>query len=52
MELLRRFEAARPNDRAFLQVQDFADLNTSAFAGIPEWNTFTEHCATCADCKK
>lgn len=52
MDLLRRFEEARPNDYAFLQAQDFVDLSTSAFVGIPEWDTFTEHCATCEDCKK
>jgi hypothetical protein len=52
MDLLRRFEEARPNDYAFLQVQDFADLSTSAFAGIPEWDVFTEHRGTCEDCKE
>jgi hypothetical protein len=52
MDLLRRLEEARPNDYAFLQAQDFADLSTSAFVGIPEWDAFTEHCATCEDCKK
>jgi len=51
MDLLRRLEAARPNDYAFLQAQDFADLSTSAFAGIPEWDAFTEHYKTCEDCK-
>ena len=52
MDLLRRFEEARPNDYAFLQAQDFVDLSTSAFVGIPEWDAFTEHCETCKDCKK
>jgi hypothetical protein len=52
MDLLHRFEEARPNDYAFLQVQDFVDLSTSAFVGIPEWDAFTEHCKTCEDCKK
>lgn len=52
MDLLRRFEAARPNDYAFLQAKDFVDLRTSAFAGIPEWDAFTEHCETYEDCKK
>jgi hypothetical protein len=52
MDLLHRFEEARPNDYAFLQAQDFVDLSTSAFAGIPEWDAFTEHCETCEDCKK
>ncbi len=51
MDLLHRFEEARPNDYAFLQAQDFVDLSTSAFDGIPEWDAFTEHCATCEDCK-
>ena len=51
MDLLRRFEAARPNDYAFLQAQDFVDLGTSAFVGILEWDAFTEHCEMCEDCK-
>ena len=52
MNLLRRLEAARPNDYAFLQAQDFVDLRTSAFVGIPEWDAFIEHCEACEDCKK
>lgn len=52
MELLRRFEEARPNDYRFLQAQDFADLNTSAFAGILEWDAFTEHWETREACKE
>ena len=52
MDLLRRLEAARPNDYAFLQAQDFVDHSTSGFVGIPEWDAFTEHCETCEDCKK
>jgi hypothetical protein len=52
MELLRRFQAARPRDYALLEVQDFPDLSTSAFDGILEWDAFTEHCATCKDCKE
>jgi hypothetical protein len=52
MDLLHRFEEARPNDYAFLQAQDFADLRASAFDGISEWDAFTEHCETCEDCQK
>jgi hypothetical protein len=52
IDLLRRFQAARPNDYAFLEVQDFDDLNTSGFDGILEWDAFTEHCAPCEECKK
>jgi hypothetical protein len=52
MDLLRRLEEARPNDYAFLQAQDFVDLSTSAFVGIPEWDAFTKDCETCEDCKK
>jgi len=52
MDLLRRFQAVRPNDYAFLKVQDFADLGASAFDGILEWDAFTGHCATCEDCKE
>jgi hypothetical protein len=47
MDLLRRFEEARPNDYAFLQAQDFVDLSTFAFIGIPEWDAFTKHCERC-----
>ena len=39
-DLLRRLEEARPNDYAFLQAQDFVDLNTSAFVGIPRVGCF------------
>jgi hypothetical protein len=52
MNLLRRFEEARPNDYAFLQAQDFVDLSTSAFDGIAEWDAFTEHSGTCGDCRE
>jgi len=52
MDFLRQFREARPNDYAFLEAQDFADLSTSAFIGIPEWDAFTEHCKTCEDCLK
>jgi len=52
MELLCRFEEMRPNDYAFLQMQDFTDLHTCAFAGIAEWDAFTAHYATCEDCKE
>ena len=51
LDLLRRFEAARAKDYAFLQAQDFVDFSTSAFVGIPEWDAFTEHCEMCEDCK-
>jgi hypothetical protein len=51
-DLLCQFKEARPNDYAFLQMQDFADRSTSGFDGIPEWDAFTEHCATCKDCNK
>ena len=52
MNLLLRFQAACPNDYAFLEVKDFADLNTSAFEGILERDPRTEHCSTCEDCKE
>lgn len=52
MDLLRRFEDARPNDFAFLQEQDLIDLGTSAFAGIAQWEAFTEHCGRCEECKR
>ena len=46
MELVRLFQAACSKDYAFLEVRDFADLSTSTFDGILEWDSFTEHCAT------
>jgi hypothetical protein len=52
MDLLRRLEAARPNDFAFLQAQEFVDLSTSAFVGILEWAAFTEYCKAREDCKE
>jgi hypothetical protein len=52
MDLLRQLQAARPTDYAFLEVRDFADLGTSAFDGILEWDAFTAHCAKCEDCQE
>jgi hypothetical protein len=52
MDLLRQLSAARPHDYAFLEEQDFADLSTSAFIGVPEWDAFREHCQTCDECLK
>jgi hypothetical protein len=51
IELLHRFEEARPNHYALLDVQDLTDLSTSAFVDIPEWDAFAEHHGTCRDCK-
>jgi hypothetical protein len=49
-ELLRHFVEARPTDFAFLEAYDFGDLKNSAFAGIPEWDTFAKHYAECELC--
>jgi hypothetical protein len=48
--LLRSFAEARPTDFAFLDPGDLLDLKTSGFAGIPEWDSFAEHYATCERC--
>jgi len=48
--LLRAFAEQRPADFAFLQPHDLIDLRNSAFTGIPEWDAFSEHFATCERC--
>ena len=50
IRLLRSFAEARPTDFAFLEPGDLLDLTTSGFAGIPEWDSFAEHYATCERC--
>lgn len=39
-----------PNDVRFLKPQDLVDLRNSAFDGMPEWDAFAEHYATCELC--
>jgi len=48
--LLRSFALVRPADFAFLKPQDLADLDSSAFAGISEWEAFIAHYASCEQC--
>lgn len=48
--LLEAFAAARPQDSTFLEPKDFSDLRNSAFVGIPEWDTFSDHVQQCARC--
>jgi hypothetical protein len=48
--LLRAFAEARPGDFAFLKPADLSDLRNSAFAGIPEWEAFSEHYSSCELC--
>lgn len=48
--LLCSFADNRPADFVFLKRGDLIDLNNSAFAGIPEWDAFAEHYATCELC--
>jgi hypothetical protein len=48
--LLRAFAEARPADFSFLKPDDLVDLRNSAFAGIPEWEAFSEHFASCEHC--
>lgn len=50
--LLRAFAESRPADFAFLKPDDLVDLRNSAFAGIPEWDAFAEHYATCGMCNE
>ena len=48
--LLRAFAEACPADFAFLNPGDLIDLRNSAFAGIPEWEVFSEHHSSCELC--
>ena len=48
--LLRSFAASRPADFSFLQADDLRRARNAAFAGIPEWDAFQEHYATCGHC--
>jgi hypothetical protein len=48
--LLLAFAETRPTDIAFLQETDMCDRTNSAFAGIPEWDAFAEHYASCKHC--
>jgi hypothetical protein len=47
--LLRTFAENRPSDFAYLKPSDLADLS-SAFAGIVEWDDFSEHYGSCGLC--
>lgn len=49
-ELLQTFALARPSDHSFLEPKDFADLRSSAFSGIPEWDAFADHVQRCSLC--
>jgi hypothetical protein len=48
--LLCAFASARPADFNFLKPGDLIDLHNSAFAGIPEWDAFSEHYGFCESC--
>lgn len=48
--LLIAFAEARPTDFAFLKAGDLVELQNPAFAGIPEWEAFSRHYATCELC--
>jgi hypothetical protein len=50
-ELLRSFAIARPADFEFLDASDIRDRASWAFEGIPEWDAFAEHMATCRLCR-
>jgi hypothetical protein len=49
-DLLVAFAEARPFDFAFLKPLDLIDLRNSAFAGISEWEAFSQHYGTCELC--
>ncbi len=48
--LLRAFAETRPADFNFLKPCDLVDLRSSAFTGIPEWDSFSEHYGSCELC--
>jgi hypothetical protein len=48
--LLRAFAENRPSDFAYLKPSDLVDLSNSAFAGIVEWDDFSEHYGSCGLC--
>jgi hypothetical protein len=48
--LLSVFAEARPADFNFLTPSDLVDLLNSAFAGVPEWEVFSEHYSSCELC--
>ena len=49
-ELLRNFGFNHPQDFEFLRPSDLVHLSTGSFAGIPEWDEYTEHFKTCGLC--
>jgi hypothetical protein len=48
--LLRAFAENGPFDFAYLKPSDLVDLSNSAFAGIVEWDDFSEHYGSCGLC--
>jgi hypothetical protein len=48
--LLRAFAENRPSDFVYLKSSDLVDLSNSAFAGIVEWDAFSEHYSSCGLC--
>jgi hypothetical protein len=49
-DLFVAFAEARLIDFAFLKPIDLIDLRNPAFAGISEWETFSQHYGTCELC--
>jgi hypothetical protein len=49
-DLLMAFAEVRPTDFAYLKPADLIDLRNCAFAGIAEWEAFSQHYATCELC--
>ena len=52
MRLLHQFWEKHPDSYAYLRPQDFVELNSPAFSGIPEWDAFAHHFATCRNCNE
>jgi ferredoxin len=52
MALLKLFADRHPDSYKFVRPQDFSESNNPAFAAIPEWDAFTEHCSSCETCRE
>lgn len=48
--LLRALASARLAEFSFLKPGDLIDLHNSAFAGIPEWDAFSQHYGSWESC--
>jgi len=50
MVLLKAFADKYPSSFLFIRPEDFINLDSEVFIGIPEWKVFTEHVIACPRC--